>query len=58
MPGAVVDQRARVVLEVTGDGVQIPPQSVLNSYPSLYRSRLPSALIRSNALLPFPCQTI
>jgi hypothetical protein len=26
MPGAVVDQRARVVLEVTGDGVQIPPQ--------------------------------
>lgn len=32
-------------------------QSVLNSYPSLASSRLSSALIRSTALLPLPCQT-
>lgn len=27
MPGAVVDQRVRVVPQMTGDGVQIPPQA-------------------------------
>jgi hypothetical protein len=32
-------------------------ESVLNSYPSLDSSRLSSVLIRSNALLPFACQT-
>ena len=29
MPGAVVHQRARVVLQVTGDSVQIPPINAL-----------------------------
>ena len=28
MPGTVVDQRARVLLQVTGDSVQIPPQRI------------------------------
>jgi hypothetical protein len=26
MPGAVVDQRVRVVPQVPGDGVQVPPK--------------------------------
>jgi len=52
MPAAVVDQRVRVVPQVTGDGVQIPPQQPVFAENRTRTMNPDSAIVISRVVVP------